>query len=333
MKGPNYCSMKKTVIFFVLSLFLMSVSCKKEANDRWNTEVKPTEAVRITDISSDFYNEKLPFQQFKDRYGFFLSPQVDDATYERKRASTLEKRIYKNALSLHPREKLEKDVGGLFSRLKHYFPAFQTPKVYIFSSATELYDEPILYLPQQQLLFVDLSAFMGEKSEFYEGIDLYRRREMNPENLLARIAETIAGDYVPATPDQQKFLDKMVNYGKLLILQDALLPQLQDHFKIGYSQDQLDWAQANEENIYNYFVENDLLFSDDVDLDERFLNKGPFSKFYTEIDRKSAPKAGAFIGWNLCRKYLEEHPEVSLQKFLQLPALEIFNNSNYKPRK
>lgn len=325
--------MKKTTLLFLLGVFLFMVSCKKTTEDRWNIDLETHEKVSITDISAEFYNEKLPFEDFKSRYGFFLSPQVADSTYVKKRNDALEKRVYKNALSLNRIPQLEQELGTLFEHLKYYFPKFQSPKVYVFSSATELFEEPILYLPEQQLLFIDLSAFMGEKSEFYEGIDLYLKKDMNPENLLTRITETLAAEYVTATPEYQKFLDKMISHGKLMILQDALLPKSKAEHKIGFSKDQWEWAIANEENIYNYFVENDLLFSDDQGLEERFLNKAPFSKFYTEIDRKSAPKTGVFIGWQICRKYLEEHPEVTLQKFLQLPATEIFNNSNYKPKK
>lgn len=325
--------MKKTITYFLLLAFsLVLFSCKKETENRWNVEIKNAEPVKITDISAEFYNEKIPFENFKKDYGFFLSPQVSDATYEKKRNTPLEKRIYKDAIDKNKLSVLEKNLTTLFAHVKFYFPKFQNPQVYVFSSATELYEEPILYIPDQKLLFIDLSAFLGEKSEFYESIDLYLRKEMNPENLIPRVSEILAADYVPATPDHNKFLDKMVNYGKLLTLQDAFLPETPDHLKISYSKDQQSWAISNEENIYNYFVENDLLFSDDEKLDERFLSKAPFSKFYTEIDQKSSPKVGAFIGWQICRKYFEKNPEVILQKFLQLPATEIFNNSNYKPK-
>lgn len=325
--------MKKNILFFLLTaLFFTLFSCNKEENDRWNVEVKTSEPVKITDISAEFYNEKIPFQEFKEKYSFFLAPQVPDATYEKKRNNTLERRMYKNAISLNKIPRLEKDLTELFAHVKYYFPKFQNPKVYVFSSATELYQEPILYIPDQKIIFIDLSAFMGEKSEYYEGIDNYIKKDMNPENVIARVSETIAIDYVPVTPDQNKFLDKIINQGKLLTLQDAFLPKTLDQYKIGYAKSQQEWAVSNEENIWNYFVENDLLFSDDSNLNERFLNKGPFSKFYTEIDQKSSPRVGAFIGWQICRKYLAEHPEVTLQQFLQKSATEIFNNTNYKPK-
>lgn len=325
--------MKKTILIFSLfSIFFVLFSCKKDTEKRWKIEIKNAEPVHITDISAEFYNEKIPFENFKKDYAFFLSPQVSDATYEKKRNTPIEKRIYKDALSKNKLSDLEKNLTTLFAHVKYYFPKFQNPEVYVFSSATELYEDPILYIPDQKLLFIDLSAFMGEKSEYYESIDLYLRKEMNPANVIPRISEIIAADYVPATPDHNKFLDKMVNYGKVQILQDAFLPETADYFKINYTKDQYSWATSNEENIYNYFVENDLIFSDDNRLDERFLAKAPFSKFYTEIDSKSSPRVGTFIGWQICRKYLTEKPDVKLPEFLHLPATEIFNNSNYKPK-
>ena len=48
-----------------------------------------------------------------------------------------------------------------------------------------------------------------------------------------------------------------------------LLPKTLDQYKIGYAKSQQEWAVSNEENIWNYFVENDLLF-DDSNLNEDF---------------------------------------------------------------
>ena len=50
-----------------------------------------------------------------------------------------------------------------------------------------------------------------------------------------------------------------------MILQDAFLPETMDQYKIHYSKDQQSWAISNEENIWNYFVENDLLLAMTID--------------------------------------------------------------------
>ena len=74
--------MKKYIVYTLLfSFFLLLFSCHKEAENRWNVEIKTTEPVKITDISAAFYNDKIPFQNFKKDFGFLLAPPVPDATY------------------------------------------------------------------------------------------------------------------------------------------------------------------------------------------------------------------------------------------------------------
>ena len=74
-----------------------------------------------------------------------------------------------------------------------------------------------------------------------------------------------------------------------------------------------------------------MVFSDDPKLYERFLSVAPFSKFYTEIDQKSSPRVGSFIGWRICKAFYSQKPETKLSDFLRMNATEIFNQSNYKP--
>lgn len=142
----------------------------------------------------------------------------------------------------------------------------------------------------------------------------------------------MAENFVEANTDHQKFIDELIYNGKIMTLQDAFLPDFPDYLKMNYTQKQYDWAKENEVNIWNFFVENNLVFSDDIRLNERFIKPGPFSKFYTEIDNESSPQVGIFEGWQICRKFFQEKPEIKLLDFLKLNAQEIFNQSKYKPK-
>ncbi|MBT8177968.1 MAG: gliding motility lipoprotein GldB, partial [Eudoraea sp.] len=77
-------------------------------------------------------------------------------------------------------------------------------------------------------------------------------------------------------PADRNFLSQMIYYGKELYLKDLLLPLLADEDKIGYTKEELDWAEANEEQIWRYFVEKELLYSTDQRLAPRFLDPAPF---------------------------------------------------------
>ena len=314
----------------IISLTLFS--CNKNPENIWKVEVAaPKDKVEITDISKEFFDVQFPVEQFKEKYPWFQG-SVKDEDFLNRRQNPEEIKLYKDAASKIDLNKLSEDLSQLFARIKYYFPKFQNPQVFTFSSSTQMYQEPVIYDPQQGYLFVDISGFMGEKNSFYEGIEAYFKKSMNPENLLPKISEAIAFTIVPYNKDQQKFIDQMVYNGKLMTLQDAFLPDVKDYLKMNATVEDFEWSNANEADIWNYFVENDYIFSPDPRLVERFIAPGPFSKFYTEADKDSAPQVGIFTGWQICRKYFSKKPETKLQDFLQMNATEIFNQSEYKPK-
>src|SRR5690606_8134632 len=105
-----------------------------------------------------------------------------------------------------------------------------------------------------------------------------------------------------------------------------------DAEKIGYSQEQLAWAQANESEIWRYFIERELLFSTDNSLAGRFIADAPFSKFYLELDSESQDKIGQYLGWQIVRSYMKNN-DMPFMQMLQMDADEIFNKPKCKPRK
>nr|BFF38769.1 hypothetical protein BACY1_05740 [Tenacibaculum mesophilum] len=117
-----------------------------------------------------------------------------------------------------------------------------------------------------------------------------------------------------------------------MYLLDAYLPNVADAVKIGYSQKKLEWAESNEEQIWMYFIEKDLLYSTSKDVDKRFLDLAPFSKFYMEEDSQSPGRIGEWIGWQIVRSYMQKN-DVSLHQLLQTSEEEIFKNSRYKPKR
>lgn len=318
------------LIFLIASITF--TSCKKENKNLWDTEVDgQKETVQLTDISKEYFNQKVSTEVFKQKYPWFQGT-VTDEDFDLRRKDTAEIKIYKEAVSKIDEKKLQSDLSELFARVKHYFPQFKAPKVFLFSSSLQMVKDPIFLQPEDNLLFVDISGFMGENNPYYKGMEQYFQTSMNPQNILPKVSQIIAENLVPVDGDYQKFIDMLVYNGKIMLLQDAFLPNYPDHLKINYTPKQYEWATANEANIWNFFVENNLVFSDEPRLEERFIAPAPFSKFYTAIDNESSPQIGVFIGWQICKNFFDKHPETKLQDFLNMKASEIFNQSEYKPK-
>lgn len=318
-------------LLFSAVFLLGTVSCNKEPENIWDVEVEnPAEQVQITDISKMFFDPQVSLDEFKAQYPWFQGT-VSDEDFANRKNNEEEAKLYREAASKVDLKKLGTELGQLFARVKHHFPAFKTPAVYTFSSSTQMYADPVIFDSGAGFLFIDISGFMGEKNEYYKGLEEYFKLSMNPENIIPKVSEAIAISIVPYDEVSQKFLDQMVYFGKIMTLQDAFLPHIPDHLKMNATAKQFEWSVANEGNIWDYFIENDYLFSPDPRLTERFISAGPFSKFYTDADRDSSPQVGIFTGWRICRKYYQEHPKTELGDFLKTGAQEIFNQSKYKP--
>ena len=88
----------------------------------------------------------------------------------------------------------------------------------------------------------------------------------------------------------------------------------------------------NEEYMWRYFVEGNLLYDSDSKLGNRFINRAPFSKFYLEIDNESPGRIGTWVGWQIVRKFMQENPDTKFEQLLELDPQEILTRSKYKPK-
>ena len=53
-----------------------------------------------------------------------------------------------------------------------------------------------------------------------------------------------------------------------------------------------------------------------------------------EIGKQCPGRIATWVGWQIVRKYMEEHPQVSLQQLMEeKDAQKIFQQSKYKPRR
>ncbi len=325
-----------------LAVLLAMLGCtpknnKDTFNKRWKADVSKVQVeIDMSDIASDFYNLKLTVADIRKKYPFYLSQNTPDSRFEKDRRDSTELNIYAEIRKNVPNDKIKTELKDLFKHIKFYYPNFKEPKVFLYSSFTSDYLNPITYIPQNNYLLIATDCFLGYKNKYYDmmQIDRYIQRTMSMEYFSSKAAKELIKEMrlIPRETDSQSFVSQMIYQGKILILEDAFLPEVKDCYKIGYTEDQMNWAKENKYEIWNYFIENGYVFSDDISLSDRFLSLAPFSKFYTEIDSQSPGQIGCWTGWQICRKYLIENDKVSLQEFIKdTNHGQIFAKAKYKP--
>lgn len=267
--------------------------------------------------------------KLKAEFPAFFPKQYNDSIWVQKLTDTLQTQLENEVTKTFPTdEKLEDVLVPLFQHIKYYFPKFRTPIVVTATSDVDYRNKVIL---ADSMLVIGLDNYLGADHRFYEGIDKYISKEMKPSQIGPDVADAYARQYIKP-PSKATFLGQILYFGKELYLKDVWLPNISDAEKIGYTEEEFQWAEENEEYMWRYFVENELLYSTDPKLGARFISAAPFSKFYLEIDNDSPGMLGRYLGWKIVRAYMSTN-RTDVQQLMVTDADEIFTNSKYKPKK
>lgn len=319
--------MRYYFLFFVLLLFLNS--CQKEVKKNVDTSNIEVEFM-INRFEQDFYDhggENL--EELKNKYPLLFPDNTPDSIWMAKINDRDEQELYSETQKLYSSfSDIESELRSLFQHVTYYNPLFNTPDIITGLSNID-YDYRVIY--NQELVFISLDVYLGSTHPFYGDFPSYIKQNNIRERIIVDVASAIVDSQIkPLT--NRSFLAKMIHEGKKLYLLELYLPLKSEAVRIGYNKIKYDWALTNEEQVWKYFIENNLLYSTDTKLNKRFLEDAPFSKFYISEDKNSPGRIGQWIGMQIVRSFMANN-DVSLSDLLLKNEEEIFKKSKYKPRK
>jgi gliding motility-associated lipoprotein GldB len=312
--------------FIILLVFLVIFGCND--SDKIANEVKriPLE-LRIARFDRDFAQaapKDLP--NLRKNYPYLFP--APDSVWVAKMQDSLQRELFQEVgNTFQSFEVEEQELLLFFKYVRYYFPEVKIPKIITVTNDVDYSNRIIL---ADTLLFIGLDNYLGPEHKYYGGFQRYVAKILDRKYLTSDVASAFAKKVVPR-PRDRTFLARMIYFGKELYVKDKLMPNTDDTIKIGYSQDEMDWAIANEEPIWRNFIENEYLYSTDNKLNPRFLDPAPFSKFGLELDIESPGRLGRYIGWQIVRSFMDNN-DIELKQMLTMPAEELFKKSNYKPR-
>ena len=319
----------KKHFYIVALLFLAIVSCNDKSKIEKAVEEIPVE-IKVVRFDKAFFECKpAEFQNLKSQYPFFFPQGQDDSIWLEKMQNPLWRELYSEVDKKFGNfEKQTTEIEELFKHLKYYFPTIITPTVYTVIGEMD-YNNKAIYANDK--LIIALELYLGKEHKFYEFPD-YLKQNFNERQMVPDIVSSFSMRTNPPSKDQS-LLSEMIYHGKELYLKDILLPTYTDAEKIGYLPEQITWSQENESYIWRFFVDENLLFSSESKLANRFINLAPFSKFYLEIDNESPGRIGQWIGWQIVRSFMKNNDKVTVKELLAMDYKELFDRSKYKPKK
>ncbi|MFY9150698.1 MAG: hypothetical protein WAO52_01695 [Prolixibacteraceae bacterium] len=221
---------------------------------------------------------------------------------------------------------LRENLTEAFKHFKYYFPGKQVPAIYTCISG---FNQSVV--TSENLIGISLDKYLGSQSAYYGqlGLPAYKRKNMNSENIVPEVMYAWAVTEWPKSDNSNNLLSQIIQEGKMMYFVDAMLPELDDSLKIGYTEKQLEFCRKGENSMWTYLAEHKLLFSSERMSVKRYIDDGPFTSTFSEA---SPARTGVWLGWQIIRAYMKNNPKVKLADLLGNSDFQgILNQSGYQP--
>jgi hypothetical protein len=330
--------MKKFTVLFIFILAL----CGCDRRNKLDIDVSRITCppVKIKRYDLDLFNAnnanlRNNLKQLQPKYRLFLGDSLDNPSSISPLKEYLEsprnQDFIKSVRVKYPEvSNIETGLTEAFKHFRYYFPSFHIPLVYAYISGGD-YEYPIQF--SDSVLLIGLDNYLGKDFAPYkeDGVSLYQLNRMNEDYIVPDCTRLLASSNFPVETGGSSLLDIMVEAGKRLYFQDAILPGTPERIKIGYTPEQYEWISKNEKQVWAAIIENRMLYSNDGRIIRVFTSDGPFT---AEFSKASPPLLGNWIGWQIVKHYMERNPEISLEQLLkEKDSQKILAGSKYKPEK
>ncbi|MCF8450402.1 MAG: hypothetical protein K9G49_11080 [Taibaiella sp.] len=223
-----------------------------------------------------------------------------------------------------------------FKFLKYYFPETPIPKIiYLSMGLSNWHSFPI----DTNTLCIGLDMFLGDHYPHYRAIGVhdYMRAHFRRAYIPASVFLSLYRGNYPLVTQEKTLLELMIQKGKEQYFLHKILPGTPDSVLFCFRQQQMDWCNKNEAFVYNFFIQNQLLYNRESQNIMPYVTDGPFARGLETANtpEKLTPgNIGTWMGYRIIETYMSRFPKTTLKELmqLQLPAAQILEQSKYKPR-
>ncbi|MEM8525413.1 MAG: hypothetical protein AAGG68_12305 [Bacteroidota bacterium] len=343
-------SKKRLLRFDLIFLFLLGVSLIHCTSDKSTSEVSDRQVdVKIKRFEQELFaldanNSDLPFDaqltelvakypEFYEVFKTILTGSNSDSIATPIVQQFIQhegvRNLYDTTQIVYDNvEWVEKELGQAFAYHQYYFPGKPVPEVV--SYVSEYGVGAFTY--GDSLLAIGWDFFLGEDFHYdYNIFPAYLQKYMTKDHLIAKAIETLASNS-SGEVHGDRLLDHIVANGKMLYIKSLLLPDYEEDVLMEWTPEQLEWMKdaSNERELWTQLAKRDLLYSTRRSEFDKLIVPSPMGA--TWMPRESPGKAGNWIGWQIIKSYMAQHPEMSIEEMVIVTdAQAILNASKYRP--
>lgn len=225
----------------------------------------------------------------------------------------------------------EKQIEKAVKYLKYYFPEYKAPqKIITYIGPLDGFGDILA----EDAFIVGLHHHLGKNFSLYKSMYVnetypgYISSRFEPAYIQVNCMKNVVSDMYPEKYEDKSLVIQMVEKGKRLYMLSKLLPSVEEYKLIGYTDKQLKDSYAHEKIIWDLFVQNNFLQTNDNNVIKNYIGEGPKTM---ELGEASPGNIGSFAGWQIVKKYMEKNQSITLPQLMSTDAEVIFQQAKYKP--
>lgn len=341
-------NIRNRFLFLVFLFALCHVSCRKNpykvpiSSIKADIEVKRLEKDLFT-LKPEEIMSKLP--ELKDKYGSLLqlfsyainTGDVNDPSFGdflvRFCTDKQNNDVFGLIMKLYPDlASVKQDLEDAFRHYKYYFPDKIMPEVF---SCITGFNASIITMSGEPGLGIGLDKYLGADCDYYPrlGIYNYMSARMTSDYI---VPDCLYGwgasqwDFASLNYQADNVLAEIMHEGKMRYFVRCMLPATKDEIIFGFTSEQMKFCRNNEEQMWQYMIENDLLFKTDRFTIQKLVGDAPFTSYFTN---ESPGKAAVWLGFRIIESYMNKNRGTSLESLMQnINIQEILEKARYNPQ-
>jgi hypothetical protein len=340
--------MRIRFIFFLILLVIAmaTTSCKKNhykvntSSIKVNIEIKRLEKDLFT-LNPDEVIPMVP--SIKKKYGGFLqlfsyvinTGDINETSFGdfllRFCSDKQNNDVFALTMKRYPDVKtIEEELQEAFRHYLYYFPERRVPTV--FSCITGFNNSIIT---GDSLLGIGLDRYLGADCEYYPRLEIYKyiAARMTPENI---VPDCMYGwgasewDFSTLKYPDDNVLAEIIHNGKLKYFEKCMLPETSDEIIFGFTPDQMKFCRNNESQMWQYLIENNLIFSSDQFIIRKITGEAPFTSYFS---KESPGRAGVWLGFRIVESYMMKNPGIKIEEMIKNTNVQgILEKAKYSPQ-
>lgn len=279
----------------------------------------------LPEMKEFLQSEPLFADKFLQRRGYPNEEVLANALLRLATDTSITKLVKQTDATFKDLSDVEQDLENALKHVKYYYPSFHVPRVQTFVSGLSRD-----LLVSDSLIVISLDFFVGKKASYRPQAPQYILDRYEKPNLVPSVMLLVSNKFNKTDFVNSMMLEEMIDYGKSYYFVERMMPCTPDSLIIGYSNQQMADVQYNEGKIWAHLIEKELLFETGQFTIRKYIGERPN---VPEISARCPGRIATWVGWQIVRKYMETHPNVTLQQLMnEKDARKILDQSKYHPK-